>query len=77
MNMPMRTMKPKPTSIKAASVIANAITKRLIVVVTEASYEKSLVCHGVCETLAFCVRKSLLDWGPSVASISSMRSVWT
>jgi hypothetical protein len=29
-NMPMRTMKPKPTSIKAASVIGSAITKRLL-----------------------------------------------
>jgi hypothetical protein len=38
MNIPMRTMKPKPTSIKAASVIASAITKRLLVVVTAAPY---------------------------------------
>jgi hypothetical protein len=38
MNMPLRTMKPKPTSIKAASVIASAITKRLLSVVTEAPY---------------------------------------
>jgi hypothetical protein len=30
-------MKPKPTSIKAASVIASAITKRLLIVVTAAS----------------------------------------
>jgi hypothetical protein len=38
MNIPMRTMKPKATSIKAASMIASAITKRLLIVVTEAHY---------------------------------------
>jgi hypothetical protein len=31
-------MKPKPTSIKAASVIASAITNRLLSVVTVAPY---------------------------------------
>ena len=38
MNIPMRTMKPKPTSITAASVIASGITKRLLSVVTVAPY---------------------------------------
>lgn len=38
MNIPMRTMKPKAPGIKAASVIASAITKRLLIVVREAPY---------------------------------------
>jgi hypothetical protein len=52
---PWFTIQPNPMSINAASMIDIAISTRESAVVTAASYEQSLVCQGLYETLAMII----------------------